>query len=134
VGVAQTLSLAVNAATLAGVARLYDNVGGGGFNPSSAGISISVTGTAFNGNSLSASGSTDAGGAWSIGPLPPGSFQALATSANRTCSGYSTTTVTPGSSAAAGSASCVDALAPGPLVLGSPTPSAGAQPGYTSAT
>ncbi|HMC69123.1 MAG TPA: hypothetical protein VKJ07_08220, partial [Mycobacteriales bacterium] len=95
---------------------------------------ISVTGTAFNGNSFSASGSSDGNGEWSIGPLPPGSFQALATSANRTCGGYSTTTVAPGSSAGAGSASCVDALAPGPLVLGIPIPSGGAQPGYTSAT
>src|SRR5439155_7597667 len=134
VAVAQTLSLALNAATLAGVARLYDNVGGGGFNSSSAGISISVTGTAFNGNSFSASGSSDANGEWSIGPLPPGSFQALATSANRTCGAYSTTTVAPGASAGAGSVSCVDALAPGPLVLGTPIASGGAQPGYTSVT
>ncbi len=135
VTVPTTLTLVVNAATLAGTTLLWDDAGGAGANPTSAGVAVSVTGTAFNGVAYSAGGASGAGGGWSVGPLPPGRYDVLATSANRTCADFATATVPEGATTTIpGSVRCTDALAPGALALGLATPPAGGSAGHVQST
>ena len=137
VTVGTTLSLPVNAGSLAGTALLWDNVANGGQNATSAGISVQVSGSAFNGTSYAVSPSPTSGatGAWSVPAIPPGTYNVVLTSTNRTCASGGTAVVAEGAAVTMpGSVRCQDAVAPGTMALGSPTPPAGAQPGYTTST
>ncbi len=131
---APALSLPVDAGALAGTVLLHDAAGGGGDNAVHAGTTVSLTGTAFNGSSWSASTTTASTGAFTLGNLPPGSYDVAATSANRTCAAFGPATVEPGATATAATVRCVDALAPTAVALGAPQPSAGGQPGFVAGT
>lgn len=131
---AAAMSLPVDAGALAGSVLLRDAVGGGGDNAIHAGTTVSVTGTAFNGSSWSASTATAATGAFTLGSLPPGSYDVVATSASRTCGAFGPATVAAGATATAATVRCLDAIAPTAVALGAPQPSAGGQPGYVAGT
>ncbi|HSN91474.1 MAG TPA: carboxypeptidase regulatory-like domain-containing protein [Anaeromyxobacteraceae bacterium] len=129
---AAPILLEVEPGALSGVATLFDDPFGlGTDNATSAGVDVSVSGTAFNGASWSAAGTTATDGSFLVGPLPPGSYDVVAASPSRACGDLPRVTVPPGGTADAGAARCVDGLAPGAVVLGSPTPPPGADAGYT---
>ncbi len=131
---APTLTLAVDVGALSGTVALWDDVGGAGANPTSAGATVSLVGTAFNGAGWSASTTTAANGGFTAGNLPPGSYDVAATSAGRTCGSFARATVAPGAAASAGSVQCVDAVAPTAVSLGAPLAPAGGLSGYTAAS
>jgi Carboxypeptidase regulatory-like domain len=131
---ASGLTLPVAYGTLSGTTLLRDNVAGLGDNATHAGVTVGLSGTAFNGVGFSTSTGSASSGAWASGALPPGTFDVSATSAGRTCGAYSRTAL-PGSGAVGlGTVRCLDAQAPSALALGAPVPSAGADPGYTAGT
>ena len=142
---ATPLTLVLATGALTGTARLWDDVGGAGVpNANSSGISISITGTAFDGTAWSAATTTAVNGSWAVTPVPPGSFAVLASvGTTRACEPYAiTTTVPPDGTATAVAQSstaplypavrCVDTVPPTAVLLATPTVPAGAQPGYTN--
>jgi hypothetical protein len=128
---APLLTLVVNPAAATGVARLWDNVANAGANGSSAGIDVSLTGTAFNGTAFSKATTTLADGSFSLAPLPAGTYDVVASSDSRACGAFARVTVAPGGAATLGTVDCVDAVAPGALALGDPIAPAGGESGYT---
>jgi hypothetical protein len=118
---APSITLAVDPGAITGTVQLWDNVAGIGANASSAGATVTVTGTAFNGAAWSASATTGDSGAFSVANLPRGSYDVVVTSTGRTCGAFTRASVTQGATAAAGTLRCTDALAPGAVILGTPT-------------
>lgn len=131
---APPLSLEVDAGALDGSAVLWDDVGGGGANATSAGTTVSLVGTAFNGVSWSAAGTTAADGGFTLGGLPPGSYDVLFTSDDRDCGPTARITVAPGEIAAAEPVRCEDRVAPGAVTLGAPLAPPGGVSGWAPAT
>jgi hypothetical protein len=132
--VATALALPVDAGALAGTVLLRDAVGGGGDNATHGGTTVSLTGTAFNGASWSAAAATASTGAFTLGNLPPGSYDVVATSASRTCGAFPPATVAAGATTPAPTVRCLDALAPTAVALGAPQAPAGGQSGYVAGT
>jgi len=127
------IALSLSDGSLTGTVLLSDNFKGGGDNADHTGTLVDVSGTAFNGVGWQAVAITGADGFWDSGPLPPGTYDLTPASAGRTCELYKRTAVEPRLVNDQGGIRCFDALAPGSLALGDPTPSAGADTGYTSA-
>ncbi len=130
---AAALSLPLAAGSATGTARIT-NVAGGGDALASAGVALSLTGTAFNGSAWTAGATTASNGTWSTGALPPGTYDVSASIAGRRCDAYPRTAVGSGAATPVGTSLCLDTVAPTGLVLGAPTPSAGARAGYTAAS
>jgi len=131
---APALALPVDAGALSGTVLLRDAAGGGGDNATHAGTAVGLTGTAFNGSSWSASTTTAADGTFTLGDLPPGSYDVVAASANRVCGAFGRATVTAGAVTTAATSRCQDALAPTAVALGAPQAPAGGQSGYVAGT
>ena len=126
------ITVAVSVSTLSGVVALYDNLQHDKTNnPDSSGVSVRVAGTAFNGTAYAANLSTStAAGVWTAPNLPAGTYDAVATSTDRTCGAIAQAVVGPGAATTTSSVRCTDAVAPTAPTLGTPTGADG-QPGYT---
>lgn len=122
---APLLTLTVNPSSATGEALLWDNVANGGANDTSAGIDVSLTGTAFDGTAFSRATTTLASGAFALDPLPAGTYDVVATSATRACGAFARVTVTPGDTISLGAVGCVDTVAPSAVVLGDPVAPSG---------
>lgn len=127
---APLLTLTVNPSSATGEALLWDNVANGGANDTSAGIDVSLTGTAFDGTAFSRATTTLASGAFALDPLPAGTYDVVATSATRACGAFARVTVTPGDTISLGAVGCVDTVAPSAVVLGDPVAPSGGESGY----
>lgn len=128
---APALTLVVDAGALDGTVLLHDAVADGGDNALHAGTTISVTGTAFNGASWSASGLTGDDGGFTLSNLPPGAYDVLATDPARTCGAIPSMSVPAGGTASAPLTRCLDAVEPGAVSLGAPAAPPGGQSGFT---
>ncbi|HET9553607.1 MAG TPA: carboxypeptidase regulatory-like domain-containing protein, partial [Anaeromyxobacteraceae bacterium] len=96
------LSLPLAAGTLSGTTLLRDDVGGAGDNATHAGVSVGVSGTAFNGVGWSTAAGSAADGSWASGALPPGTYDVAPASAGRTCAAYPRTALAPAAAVALG--------------------------------
>jgi hypothetical protein len=131
---APALALAARAGAAAGLAILDDDATVAGGNAHSAGVAISVEGVAFDGAAVIRAGLTDDAGGYTVGELPAGRYEVTASAPDRRCTGPVALVVEPGSEGPAAPSTCLDALAPGAVVLGLPAPAAGADAGYLRTT
>ncbi|MEW5848193.1 MAG: carboxypeptidase regulatory-like domain-containing protein [Myxococcota bacterium] len=113
------LTLPVDAGSARGTVVLDDNVNNGGPNASSAGATVSLSGTTFNGATFTASAVTAADGTWSTANLPPGRFEVTVSSTDRACEDLAAITVQPGGTGVADPCTCTDTVAPSALAFGS---------------
>jgi hypothetical protein len=130
---AAALALPIAAGSASGTARIT-NVVGGTDALDSAGIAISVSGTAFNGSPFSTGATSAKDGTWATGALPPGTYDVSAAVTGWRCGAYPRIAVASGAATPVGSNLCLDTTPPAGLVLGAPVPSAGALAGYTAAS
>lgn len=127
------LTLDLQPGTIGGAVVLWDDVGGAGANPSSAGATVALTGTAFTGARWTpAPAITGPDGAWSVAALPPGSFEIVVTSPGRACAAHAAQAVQAGTTTDAGSVRCTDTVAPGVVGLGAPLATGAGTSGWIS--
>jgi len=129
------MTLQLDPGTITGSVQFWDNAGNTNTaNASAAGATVTAAGTAYNGVAWNAATLTAAGGTFSLGNLPQGSYSVTVAAAGRTCTALGLASVAQGTTVPLGSVRCTDALPPGAVTLGAVTPPAGAQAGYTSST
>lgn len=130
------LTLAVSVGSVGGNVAVNDT--GAPAAPVNGAVTVTVTGSAFNATAFSAS-ATNVGSAFALANLPAGTYDVVATSANRTCTTTAAVTVSAGQALdlsrvpPAYTFVCTDAVAPGAVSLGVPQ-GPGAQAGFTAAT
>ena len=125
------MTLQVNVGSVTGTVAVNDD--GSPATPPGGSVTVSLTGTAFNSTAFSASAS-NVGSSFSLPDLPAGTYDVVASSSGRACSGAAAITVEAGQALALPTPFvCTDAVVPGSVALGVPQ-GAGAQPGFTSST